>query len=326
MNDAPVFRKKKVVLILLLFSIAFFAVSGCGSSQDDAMMSEPASAPDLDISESASFTEEAAYDAAPQDPNTRRGMNVSDIPKTNHKIIYTGEISMETLTFDETIEKITHYVEKTGGYIENSSIEGHRIGNRSVQSKRYAHFTFRIPEQGFTGFADQMRDFGNVTAESTQGENITERYFDTEARLNSLTVQEERLLSLLEKADTIDDIMRIESELSNIRYQVESLTGTLQKWDHLVQYSTIYLSLREVDEITPDPTHPPGFLKDLQSALEDSILAVIESLKFVVTFIIMAVPFIIVFGLLFLLIKKFYRVVIEPRRKPKNQPPLPPKE
>lgn len=323
-----VHQKRRPLSVFLFMVFLFFVLAGSGCSapsNDSAMVSDydtghlaAESAPEMDMPQ----------DEASQERGHGSGVDLGNVHESQHKIIYTGNITMETLTFEETIEQVTIYVQEIGGYTESSSIEGRRISDSPRQSRRYAHYTFRIPEARFTRFADDMKELGNVTSESTQGENITERYFDTEARLNSLQVQEERLLSLLEKADSIDDIMRIESELSHIRYQVESLTGSLQKWDNLVQYSTLHLSIREVDEITADPDSSPGFLRDLQDALEDSILAVIESLKFVVTFLIMATPFVVVFGSFFLLLRKGYKKFIEPRRKNKQQskPPKPPLE
>jgi len=328
-------QKKRYLSVFLIMAFIFFAFTGCSSSREDAAMSEPAMAPDYDSGDMAteSAPEETGMpqDEASQERGDGSGVDLGNVSESQHKIIYTGEISMETLDFDETIENITQYVSQVGGYTESSSIEGRRISDSNQQSRRHAYYTFRIPEQRFTGFADQMKEFGNVTSQSTHGENITERYFDTEARLNSLQIQEERLLNLLEQAESIDDIMRIETELSNIRYQVESLTGSLQKWDNLVQFSTIHLSIREVDEMTPDPDDPPGFLSDLQDALQDSILAVIDAVKYLITFIIMAIPFVVVFGSVFLLIRKGYKVFIEPRRKRKHkptppEPPIPPSE
>jgi len=327
MFESVLHQKKRYLSVFLIMVFIFLVFTGCSSFREDAAMSEPDMAPDYD---SGDMPAESApemdmpQDEASQERGVGSGLDLGNVTESQHKIIYTGEISMETLDFDETIENVTQYVSQVGGYTESSSIEGRRISDSARQSRRHAYYTFRIPEQRFAGFADQMKEFGNVTSESTHGENITERYFDTEARLNSLQIQEERLLNLLERADSIDDIMRIETELSNIRYQVESLTGSLQKWDNLIQFSTIHLSIREVDEMTPDPDDPPGFLSDLQDALQDSILAVIDAVKYLITFIIMAIPFVVVFGLFFILLRKFYKKFIEPRRKQKQKPTPPP--
>ena len=317
-------NKKTYLSLFLLLLVTIFIIAGCGAPREDAAMSEPAMSPDYHTAESAPAPDmEVSRDAMAEERGEGSGLDLSSTTESQHKVIYTGEISMETLDFEDTVSDVTKYVNEIGGYTEHSTIEGRRIGDSSRHSRRYASFTFRVPEHRFHSFADQVREFGNVTSESTHGENITERYFDTEARLNSLQVQEERLLSLLEKADSIDDIMRIESELSNIRYQVESLTGTLQKWDNLIQFSTIHMTIREVDEITPDPDDPPGFLSDLQEALQDSILAVVESLKYLITFVIMAIPFVIVFGSIFMLLRKLYQKYIQPRRKFKKKKPTP---
>lgn len=290
-----IFASTWIVPFILLLITLF--LSGCSSrfseytadtdhAQYDSVSSERAS-------DGTSFSGEASQPVPSQD-QSGSGADLGDIFESQHKIIYTGDVVMESLTFDETVGSIQSYVNGLGGYAESSYIEGRRITETTRPPRRTASFTFRIPQQRFHGFTEGLKEYGNVLSSSTHGENITERYFDTEARLTSLRIQEERVLSLLERADDIENVLRIESELTNLRYQIESLTGSLQKWDNLVQFSTIRVEIREVDQITTDPD-ATSWSEEISEAFKDSILAVIRTLQNLVILLITILPFVIVF-------------------------------
>ena len=83
---------------------------------------------------------------------------------------------------------------------------------------------------------------------STYMEDITGSYFDTQARLNALEQEEKRLLELLEKAETLDEIIQLEDRISNVRYEIESLTSQMKIYDKEVAYSTVSIFLEDVTE------------------------------------------------------------------------------
>jgi hypothetical protein len=300
-------RSSSEILFVLLL-IVLFSISGC-SSRAPEYASEPAYDSDSVSNERGAAESPAeAPPAAPSPEQAGSGFDLGDAVESQHKIIYSGEIVMESLEFDETVEEVQSYVNRLGGYAESSYIEGRRITETIQPSRRTASFTFRVPQQRFFSFTEGLKEYGNVLTSSTYGENITERYFDTEARLVSLKIQEERMLSLLERAENIEDILRIESELTNLRYQVESLTGTIQKWDNLVQFATIRVDIREVDKVTPDPD-VTTWGTEISDAFKDSVIAVIRTLQNLIIFLIMALPFAVVFLPLALLGVKIYRMI-----------------
>ena len=288
-KGSKLWRKLTQLLLLLAF---FIMLTACSSPVVK-------NAGDADVGSGGVMEERASMEsAAPAQPFPQEapdnGLSLNEMIDPSHKIIYSGEVIMETLEFDDTTEMIQDYVNRLGGYAESSYIEGRRITQTARENRRTASFTFRVPQLQFNRFREGLREYGNIVSSSTHGENITDRYFDHEARLTSLRTQEDRLLNLLERADNIEDILRIESELSSLRYQVESLTGTLQKWDNLVQFATLRVEIREVDEITPDP-EMISWGTEIGTAFRNSVLAVIDTLQNLVILFISALPFIIVF-------------------------------
>ena len=89
---------------------------------------------------------------------------------------------------------------------------------------------------------------------SENNDDVSEKYFDTEARLSSAKLREERLLDILSKAESLDNVLLLESELADVRYEIESLSGTLRRYDSLISYSTINIDLNEV--IKPATVQP----------------------------------------------------------------------
>jgi hypothetical protein len=225
------------------------------------------------------------------------------------KIIKSGELTIQSLKFDESISSITKAVEKLGGYIENSSIDGKQTVGKEQFVARNAKLQVKIPKDKFDGFINDAGNFGTVIYKSIKGEDITSSYFDTEARVNSLKIQEERLLELLKKSGSLKDVFEIEQQLSNIRYQIESLTGNLKKWDNLVEFSSLTLNINEVEEIKAVDKAPKGFGEKLGYNFKQSIISLGGLLKSFVLLLASALPYLVILsGIAFVGLKVYKRV------------------
>ncbi|QGU93812.1 DUF4349 domain-containing protein [Clostridium bovifaecis] len=234
----------KFIVLSLSIALTLLVLVSCGTSNKSTTNS---------ASKNASFpsSKNQLVDNASGQQKSEAANKVSDnktTSKESHKIIQTGEINLETIHFDETISNIQNYVNSIGGYTESSSIQGKGITN-NTSSRRHGSFTFKIPQNSFSEFPTNIEGYGTIIYQRSQGEDITEQYFDTEARLKSLKLQEERVLNILKKTDKLSDVIELEKHLSEIRYQIETLTGSLKKWDNLISFSTITLEVQEVAEI-----------------------------------------------------------------------------
>lgn len=181
-----------------------------------------------------------------------KGEAYEDVAKeTGRKLIKNYGIEIETEDMDELIPLIEAEVSHLGGYVENLDTYNGSNYNRSY---RHTNYTVRIP----AGLADQFVEFagnhGNITNKTLNVNDVTMSYVDTQAQRDSLRIQQERLLELLSKAETVEDILTIEERLTDVRYRLESLESTLRTYDNLVDYSTIRVEISEVVEYTaPEP-------------------------------------------------------------------------
>jgi len=183
------------------------------------------------------------------------GSDIMPVSDTNtgglaEKIIYTVYAEIESLNFDETINNVNALMESYGAFVENSTISGINHASIGWNNLRYAFFTIRVPVERLNAMTANLDALGNVVRQNMNADNITSQFFDTQSRLNSLTIQEERLLDMLRQADEVPDLIMIESRLSEVRYQIEALTTTLNNWQRQVDYSYLTLDIREVEQFT----------------------------------------------------------------------------
>lgn len=172
----------------------------------------------------------------------------------SEKLIRTVTMQLQTKEFDTVLGYLDAKVAEFGGYIQSSQIYGNGMDSYGYRS---ASMTLRIPQSKLDLFVSGVSETATVVRKSENAENITLRYADTEARLKSLQIEQERFLALLEKADTVETILILEEHLTELRYEIESYASTLKLYDNKVNYSTVTIDLSEVKRIVPveqDPT------------------------------------------------------------------------
>lgn len=229
----------------------------------------------------------------------------NNIQLSNRKIIQNATMEIQTLEFDKSSNDLINKINAIGGYVESSNASGKRVDNDLNTQNRYASISARIPVKSFDAFLKDMDSIGTVVNQNINTNDITSQYFDTEARLKSLTIQQERLLELLKKSGELKDILEIEKELERVRYEIETLTGTLNKWNNLIEYSTININLYEVQKYKKAS---PLSLKDkAYYAFVSSVENVIYLFKLIIIFIISSIPYLIVLIPILFVIKFFYR-------------------
>ena len=187
------------------------------------------------------------------------------------KIIYSSDVTVETTEFDATLTAIKAVIDNHGGWIESSSINGAKYSSisRGTKTDRTASYTIRVPNGEFQKMMDELPSLGNIPYSHVYTENVTAQYYDTQARLQTYQAQEKRLTELLDKAETVSDVIEIENELTDVRYRIESLQTALRGWDRRVSWSTIYLTVNEVREYTPAKER--SYWQKLVDAMSDGI-------------------------------------------------------
>ncbi len=251
--------KKKLILCLAGIT-TFSLLTACGNKGDDYFTGkgETASTNSYyateDVYEYAACETTADYEESYYEEyeSTTEAPEVQD---TGRKLISTVSLDVETKEFETLIPNIEKKVLSLGGYIESSYTYNGSYYSSSVRS---ANLTIRIPAKNLDSFVAEIDTVSNITHKNTQVEDVTLAYVDMESRKNALLIEQENLLAMLEMAETIDDMILIESRMSEVRYQLESMESQLRTYDNKIDYATIYLSVDEVKELTPVVEQTPG--------------------------------------------------------------------
>ena len=177
--------------------------------------------------------------------SSSEGFSDTDTNNNVQKMIYVSNISIETKDYDGSEDELYKLVDEFDGYIQSSNIDLHMSNDNEL---RYASFTIRVPSENLNKFMDGAKGIGKVTSYDMDSQDITEDYYDTEARIESLEAQKKRLEDLYDKAETIDDIITIETRLNEVIYDIESAKTKIKNYDLLVDYSTVDIYINEVAE------------------------------------------------------------------------------
>lgn len=224
---------------------------------------------------------------------------------SDRKLITTTKITLETDTFDQTLQDLDTACKTFGGFIYTSSVEGKR---RDEYTPRTAILTFRIPTDKLDQFKAEIRKTGNVISENISSEDITSDYIDVEGRLATARAHKERLMELMDTAANLADLIALQKEIANVEAQIEQLTTSLEKWNNLVDLSTVNLTVREVDELVIKPVTPKSFGQKIVDTFKGSIDFLVEVCKWGVLLFTALLPFLaiaaVVFFICFAIIKK----------------------
>ena len=223
--------------------------------------------------------------------------------KSTEKLVYTCDMSLETTEYKKTLSAIRKQIEKYHGIIDSqnerdSSINWYYDDYEKTSGTMECQFKIRIPSKDFYNFLDSIEGNGKVMNQSVNVENISRSYYDTKAVIESLKIQEDRLLEMMKKAENIKDMIEVEDRITEVQTELNQYKTQLSTMDTDVAYSTINMNVREVLEYK---ANEPGrktntFIERLKNTLTDSwrdFLALLERLLFA---IIRFMPFLIVFG------------------------------
>ncbi len=179
------------------------------------------------------------------------------------KIITNAEVFIILEDLDSGEKQLKELITQNGGQIANSDLRG------TSGSQRAGHWKIRIPVANFDAFKAQAEKIGNLERSSTNSSDVTEEFYDVEARLKNKKIEEARLIQHLEKSTAkLSDILEVEKELSRVRGEVEQMQGRINMLNNLTSLTTIDVSLREVKNYVP-PT-AASFGDDVNRTLSSS--------------------------------------------------------
>lgn len=265
------------------------AAGFAGRTEAGYIMPETAAAMDYAVNEAAA---EEAYDTAASTGNgSSFESGIEQARTAGRKLIRTVNLTMETEKgdFDRVVAAVNAKIAEMGGYTERSELAGGNLGYQGVTVPRWASISARIPSDKLDRFLATVESSGNVTHRTESTEDVTLQYSDMESRKKSLEIEQERIWALLEKADTLEAVISLEERLSEIRYELETMESQLRIYDNQVEYSTVNLTIDEVELYTQAAPETP--MEKIQRGFADNLTALGDTITNFIIGLITTSPF-----------------------------------
>jgi|GEM_PF-746287 len=154
------------------------------------------------------------------------GVNVpaAEAGRTDRLMVYNAVLMMVVQQVDASLNAMEAAAHELGGYMQQ------RTGDS---------ITLKVPADRFRALIGKLEELGQVTRRDIQGRDVTEEMRDLQIRLANAEQLRERLLSLLDRAEKVEDALKIETELGRLTEQIELLKGKIAYLEHSVAYSTV---------------------------------------------------------------------------------------
>lgn len=317
------FNMKRITAMFIALITVAVLLAGCGSgvsggfsaAKDSANLAFPTEAPVYpengygwyDEMPTTDVEAEEAVDAE-YDYNAGAAPSVTAPKETARKIIKNGSLSIETLEFDVFIRELEKCVADFGGYVENSSQYG-----SATYSSRSASYTVRVPYEKYDEFVSNVGELGTVTSSNHSIDDVTLQYVDIEARLKALETERDSFMDLMSKAETVDEILQIQSYLTDVNYEIESYTSQLNTLKNLVSYSTVNISVSEVQRVTP--AEPKTVWERISSNLSNNLYNIGVGFTDLFVAIISSLPYLLILAIIVIIIVVIVLICVKSSRK-----------
>ncbi len=268
--------KNKSILVFAVLLLVIVIAAVWLSSQQFALQAHSPS-------QSSKLLDRSTSNLAEENKNYDAGNTVS----LDRKIISTANIQLEVKNVQIIFNEITNITLAQGGFISGSSI--YDAGGRNN-----GQLTVRVPQKNFYQTIEQIETLGIVKSKQISGQDVTEEFIDTGARLDNLKRQEARLQEILKMANTVKDVLEVEHELERVRGEIERLTGRLNYLNRSVEMSTITVNAAE-----PVPFGSGEW--GIMDALRQSLRGFIESIKGIIIFTGFILPILVYIALIILI-------------------------
>lgn len=278
---------QKILAISLVLLLVLGALTGCASNDSAAM--ENFYAADV---KSEAMESELYGDAELAVEQSASGSSGATGTLSERKLIKTFDLDAETEDLDALLEQLSGKIVELGGYVERQELyNGSAYASRR---NRDVFMCIRIPADRVNQFITHVSDITNIISQHSDIDDVTLTYVATESRVNALQTEETRLLELMEQAETMTDLLEVEARLTDVRYELESVTSQLNVLKNQVSYSTVNLSVSEVQQYTP--VEEETFWQRVTGGFQESLEDLSEGITDITVFLLTKLPYILLLG------------------------------
>lgn len=223
-----------IAAVLIVFAICLV---GCGSSGKDYPSSDRGNAENGGIASGGPTTADRIENN--QDAYER-------------KVIRDATVNAETRNYTEALDAVQTSVKELGGYVQSSRISGNSLNESSKYSakQRTACLTLCVPADNLDKFLNQVNGTLNVTYSQVSEKDVTAEYYDLQSRIDTLTVEKQRLTEMLESSKQVSEMLEIEKRLYDIIEEYEAKQTQMNVYATNIAYSRVEMTLTEVQNLS----------------------------------------------------------------------------
>lgn len=344
-------KKQQMNLVLALMLIGNL-LTGCGEGGSSPMKMANNATADTAASATAEFYEGVAYDNGiaydtaaadaggageefisdekaemPAENEVASAVNQTqnnvDITLLEEKLVYYCDLEIETLEYQASMASIKETITKYGGVIQSeiendSGAEWYYSDYQKTGGTMHNYMQVRVPSEKYESFLAELDGVGKIISKSTSVDNISQRYYDTASKIEALQIQERNLLAMMEKCETIEDMITVEQRLSDVQYELGNLQTDRRYMDMDVAYSYVNINVTEVMEYRRDSEHirQNTFMDRLKNTVKGSGRGFLYFLEGLLFLVIGMLPYIIILAVVyFVFFRKRVRRLLEKRKK-----------
>jgi hypothetical protein len=235
----------------------------------------------------------------------------------DRKIIRNAEISIEMDRPKEAQPKIAAIAERHGGFVVTSELRESGSTSQALLST-VVNIILRVPAPDFETVIEEIHGVGgHVLNDKRSGQDVTEEYIDLEARLRAKRALEMQFLEIMRQAHKVSDALEVQSQLGEVRTEIEQLEGRRRFLENQSALSTIKITLSAPPPVVTATTR--GFLFNLKAALGDGVDTGTEIVLGLVRLVIVMIPV-----TLFILLPAWFALRWLRRRVRWSRPAVPP--
>jgi len=166
----------------------------------------------------------------------------------DRNLILTAKIDMRSKDPWATSDRAQAIASGLGGDVLNLSQSG-------TADTRSASLTIRVPSSRFGDALQQLKSLeGEVQTSGVSAQDVTDQFIDLQARLTAKQAEEQRYIAILNRANTIDEILKVDASLGSVRTQIEQLTAQINSIKQRTDFSTISMSISTLSVLPGDTT------------------------------------------------------------------------
>lgn len=273
-NSAPKKEKKhslKILLAAACVCLVFFA----GINIFAANTAHKSSKDSINDGATFSSNSETAADASSLTSGSAQG----------RKVVKNASLSLETENYSAFMTAFEQKIEQYGAYTTYFSAQSEKSQNKN------AYISVMVPAEKLDSFLEEMGTIATVGSKEINTNDITDSYSDIDGKIKALETEEKALISLLEKADKLADIISIQDRLTQVRGNLESNRAQLKNYDEQTTYSKTDIYVCEVGRVAAKSNG--SFLQEVKAQFADSLYNLGNTFKNIAVFILGESPYIL---------------------------------